>query len=82
MDEVQPREWSAILREVSVQARCMTWLFAYFDMSWVVQGRGGGGHGVKFHARARMRWRWRWATETCKLPLDTIFIIMAAKPNA
>ena len=41
MDEVPARKWSTILREASVQARCMTWLFAYFDMSVVVQGGGG-----------------------------------------
>ena len=32
------RQWSAIHREANVQARCMTWLFAYFDASWVVHG--------------------------------------------
>ena len=32
------RQLSAIHREVNVQAQCMTWLFAYFDVSWVVQG--------------------------------------------
>ena len=31
-------QWSAIHREANVQARCMTWLFAYFDVSWVVHG--------------------------------------------
>ena len=34
------RQWSAIHREACVQAHCMTWMFAYFDMSWVVQGGG------------------------------------------
>ena len=29
---------SAIHREVNVQAQCMTWLFAYCDLSWVAQG--------------------------------------------
>ena len=32
------RQWSAIHREAYVQAHCMTWLFAYFDVSWVVHG--------------------------------------------
>ena len=32
------RYWSAIYREANVQAQCMTWLFAYFDVSWVVHG--------------------------------------------
>ena len=34
------RQLSAIHREVNVQAQGMTWLFAYFDVSWVVQGGG------------------------------------------
>ena len=38
VDEVSGRKWSAIQREVSVQAKCMTWLLAYFDVSWVVHG--------------------------------------------
>ena len=32
------RQLSAIHREANVQAQCMTWLFAYFDVSWVVHG--------------------------------------------
>ena len=32
------RQWSAIHREANVQAQCMTRLFAYFDVSWVVHG--------------------------------------------
>ena len=32
------RQWSAIHREANVQAQCMTWLLAYFDVSWVVHG--------------------------------------------
>ena len=32
------RQLSAIHREANVQAKCMTWLFAYFDVSWVVRG--------------------------------------------
>ena len=32
------RQWSAIHREASVQAPCITWLFAYFDVLWVVHG--------------------------------------------
>ena len=35
------RQLSAIHREANVQAQCMTCLFAYFDVSWVVHG----GHG-------------------------------------
>ena len=38
VDEVSGRKWSAIHREAGVQAQCMTWLFAYFDLSWVVHG--------------------------------------------
>ena len=38
VDEVSGRQWSAIQREANVQAQCMTWLFAYFDVSWVVHG--------------------------------------------
>ena len=38
LDEVSGRQWSAIHREANVQAQCMTWLFAYFDVSWVVHG--------------------------------------------
>ena len=32
------RQWLAIHGEANVQAQCMTWLFAYFDVSWVVHG--------------------------------------------
>ena len=32
------RQLSAIHREANVQAQCMTWFFAYFDVSWVVHG--------------------------------------------
>ena len=32
------RQWSAIHKEANVQAHCMTWLFAYSDVSWVVHG--------------------------------------------
>ena len=39
VDEVSGRLWSAIHREANVQAQCMTWLFADFDLSWVVHGR-------------------------------------------
>ena len=35
VDEVAGRHWSAIHRGANVQAQCMTWLFAYFDVSWV-----------------------------------------------
>ena len=38
VDEVLGCKWSAIHREAGVQAQCMTWLFACFDMSWVVHG--------------------------------------------
>ena len=38
VDEVSGRQWSAIHREANVQAQCMTWLFAYFDVWWVVHG--------------------------------------------
>ena len=38
VDEVSGRQWSAIHREAKVQAQCMTWLFAYFDVLWVVHG--------------------------------------------
>ena len=38
VDEVSGRQWSAIHREANVQAQCMTWLFAYFDVLWVVHG--------------------------------------------
>ena len=38
VDEVSGCQWSAIHREANVQAQCMTWLFAYFDVSWVVHG--------------------------------------------
>ena len=38
VDEVSGRQLSAIRREANVQAQCMTWLFAYFDVSWVVHG--------------------------------------------
>ena len=38
VDEVRGCQWSAIHREANVQARCMTWLFAYFHVSWVVHG--------------------------------------------
>ena len=38
VDEVLGRKWSAIHREAGVQAQCMTWVFAYFAMSWVVHG--------------------------------------------
>ena len=38
VDEVSRRKLSAIHKEANVQAQCMTWLFAYFDVSWVVHG--------------------------------------------
>ena len=38
VDEVSGRKLSAIHREANVQAQCMTWLLAYFDVSWVVHG--------------------------------------------
>ena len=38
VDEVSGGHWSAIQREANVQAQCMTWLFAYFNLSWVVHG--------------------------------------------
>ena len=38
MDEVSGRHCSAIHREANVQAECMTWLFAYLGVSWVVHG--------------------------------------------
>ena len=38
VDEVSGRQRSAIHREANVQAQRMTWLFAYFDVSWVVHG--------------------------------------------
>ena len=38
VDKVSGRQWSANHREANVQAECMTWLFAYFDVSWVVHG--------------------------------------------
>ena len=38
VDEVSGRKWSAIHREAGLQAQCKTWLFAYFDVSWVVHG--------------------------------------------
>ena len=53
VDEVSGRQLSAIHREANVQAQCMTWLFAYLDVSWVVHG----GLGRKCHARAGMPWR-------------------------
>ena len=31
-------QWSAIHKEANVQAQCITWFFAYFDVSWVVHG--------------------------------------------
>ena len=38
VDEVSNRPWSAINMEARMQAQCMTWLFAYFDVSWGVHG--------------------------------------------
>ena len=38
VDEVSGCQWPAIHRGANVQAQCMTWLYAYFDMSWVVHG--------------------------------------------
>ena len=38
VDEVSGHQWSAIHREADVQAQCMTWLLAYFDVSWFVHG--------------------------------------------
>ena len=38
VDDVSGCQWSAIYREANVQAQCMTWLFAYFDVLWVVHG--------------------------------------------
>ena len=36
--EVSGRQWSAIHTEANVQAQCMMWRFAYFDVLWVVHG--------------------------------------------
>ena len=38
VDEVSGHHWSAIPRAANMQAQCTTWLFAYFDVSWVVHG--------------------------------------------
>ena len=38
VDEVSGRNWLTIHMEAIVQAHCMTWLFAYIDVSWVVHG--------------------------------------------
>ena len=53
VDEVSVRKWSAIHKEAGVQAQCMRWLFAYFDVSWGVHG----GRRRKFHALAGIPWR-------------------------
>ena len=53
VDEVSGCQWSAIHREANVQAQCMTWLFAYFDVSWIVPG----GAGRNCRARAGVPWR-------------------------
>ena len=50
VDEVSGCKWSAIHKAAGVQAQCMTWLLAYFDVSWVVHG----GPGRKCHARVGM----------------------------
>ena len=36
VDEVSGRQWLSIHREANVQAECMPWLLAYFDVSRVV----------------------------------------------
>ena len=55
VDEVSGRKWWAIHREAGVQAQCMMWMFAHFEVLGVVDGGLGGGR--KFHGRARMQWR-------------------------
>ena len=69
MDEVSGCKWLAILREASVQAQCMTWLFVYFYVSWVV------------HGGPRLQVPCSSTHATCRVPLDRLFIIMA-NPNA
>ena len=65
LDEVSRRKLSAIHTEAGVQAQCMTWLFAYLDVSWVVHGGpwsqvedGAGPH-------ARFPWTDSSASPTC-----------------
>ena len=58
VDEVSVRHWSAIHREANVQVQCMTWLFAYFDVSWVVSamlGQGQRAVGKNFALRKSFR---------------------------
>ena len=38
VDEVSRRKSSVIQKEADVQAQCMTWLFAYFDVSEFLHG--------------------------------------------
>ena len=35
-------KWSAIHREATVQSQCISWLFAYFEVAWVVHGCARG----------------------------------------
>ena len=71
VDDVSGRKWSAIHREAGVHAQHMTWLFTYFDVSWVV-------HGVP---RSQVPCSGRDATEvrraraTCTLPSNRLLCI-------
>ena len=65
------RKWSAIHGEAGVQAQCTTWLFAYFDVSWVVQG----GPRSQVPCSGRDAMEVRWARATCRLPWNTLFSI-------
>ena len=64
VDEVSGRQWSAIQREANVQAQCMTWLFAYFDVSGVVHG----GPWSQVPCSGMDAMEVRRAKATCKLP--------------
>ena len=53
-----------------MQAQCMTWLFAYFDVSWVVHG--GPRSQVPCSGRDAME---VGARATCRLPSNRLFSI-------
>ena len=64
VDEVSGSKWSAIHREAGVQAQCMTWVFAYFDVLWVVNG----GPRSQFPCPGRAAMEVRRGSATCTLP--------------
>ena len=77
VDEVLGRKWWAMHKDVGVQAQCMTWRFAYFDVLCIVHG----GPRSQVPCSCRDAMDAGGAKATCRLPLDRLFSIMYTDPN-